>query len=413
MKNYFDKSAPLTIAMWDYSWLQCHHPGGAFHDLPRCVKEAAERGYNTLRVDVFPHYYLEGEHTFPESGGERRIRTWGDVLSPGGYTVNVREKVIELADLCRANGIWLGLDTWKSFDILGGDRRIQPQEEEGVCRAWADTWARALKLMREDGVLERAVWVAPLNEVPIFLGNMVERIRGNNCPQLEIGDGQIRHLNPHYDSIYRELNQWLGEGIKEELAGDNIPLLYSGVWVENYPARVPDIYDAVDVHFMPDAQLQEADIAALEKAGENASKFALHQWMDHWDFALFGAAWERAARRNYGAMIENARKFCEKTFETVGTPDGLRYEVICTEAYGPCNHPDHPDMDWTWYKYYNADAARLFSSFPFSGLTLSNHAEPLYSLWQDSGWHERGNAYILNNTVKMPALPNSMNHHNR
>jgi hypothetical protein len=44
MKNYFDKGTPLAISMWDYSWLKCGHPGGAFHDLPRCVAEAAERG---------------------------------------------------------------------------------------------------------------------------------------------------------------------------------------------------------------------------------------------------------------------------------------------------------------------------------------------------------------------------------
>ena len=73
MIPYFKKDTPLTIAMWDFSWLQAHHPGGAFYDLERCVIEAAERGYNTLRVDVFPHWYLQGEFTFPERGMNRRI----------------------------------------------------------------------------------------------------------------------------------------------------------------------------------------------------------------------------------------------------------------------------------------------------------------------------------------------------
>ena len=73
MITYFKKDTPLTISMWDFSWLQAHHPGGAFYDLERCVIEAAERGYNTLRVDVFPHWYLQGEFTFPERGMNRRI----------------------------------------------------------------------------------------------------------------------------------------------------------------------------------------------------------------------------------------------------------------------------------------------------------------------------------------------------
>jgi hypothetical protein len=57
MKPYFEKGTALTISMWDFSWLKCGHPGGAFHDLARCVAEAAERGYNTLRIDAFPHAY--------------------------------------------------------------------------------------------------------------------------------------------------------------------------------------------------------------------------------------------------------------------------------------------------------------------------------------------------------------------
>lgn len=398
MKPYFNKNVPLTIAMWDFSWLQGNHPGGSFADLAKCVAEAADRGYNTLRVDVFPHYYLKPKaHTFPQIGADRRIPTWGDVLPPEGYTVQVREKVIELANLCRQHNIWLGLDTWKSFEILGHDFRISPEREEAVCRGWAETWVNALKLMREDGVLERAVWVAPLNEVPIFLGNLTERIIGNNVPQVEVGDGEIRYLNEHHDAIFKELNTWLGEAIHDEIKGEGIPLLYSGVWVENYLARVPDFYDAVDAHFMPDAKLQTEDIEALEKAGKGASDFTLHQKMDHWDFALFSAAWGRAVQRNYSAMLANARHFCEKVFGNITQPDGsLAFEAVCTEAYGPCNHPDHPEVDWTWYEDYNADACRLFAGYPYAGLTLSNHAEPLYSLWQNRNWHVRGNAYLQN-----------------
>lgn len=393
MKPYPTFDHPLTISMWDYSWLTCSHPGGSFQDLRRCVREAAERGYNTLRVDVFPHFYVEGDHHFPEQGLSRRIRTWGDVLQPEGYTVNVRQKVIELADLCREYDIRLGLDTWQSFTVLGRQHRFTPEEEEGIARGWSDAWVRALKLMREDGVLERAVWVAPLNEVPIFLGNLVQRIVGDNCPQTEVGDGEIHYLNEHHDGIFMELNTWLGEAVKAEIQTDGIPLLYSGVWVENYPARVPAFYDAVDCHFMPDARLTEKDRTALKTAGPNAADFALHTQQNDWDFALFGAAWNRATLRNYGRMMAYTRDFCEMTFDTV---KDTGWEVICTEAYGPCNHPDHPEIDWDVYKDYNADAARIFAGYPFSGLTLSNHAEPLFSLWQDRDWQWRGNQYLLN-----------------
>lgn len=76
--------------------------------------------------------------------------------------MDVRRKVIELADLCRQHGIWLALDTWQSFDIIGHSLpkggMIEPEQEEKVCRDWSEAWVKALRLMREDGVLERTAW---------------------------------------------------------------------------------------------------------------------------------------------------------------------------------------------------------------------------------------------------------------
>jgi hypothetical protein len=31
----------------------------------------------------------------------------------------------------------------------------------------------------------------------------------------------------------------------------------------------------------------------------------------------------------------------------------------------------------------------------FKGSSLSNYAEPIFSLWQDSDWHWAGNTYLL------------------
>ena len=66
-KTYFDKGTRLSISMWDFSWLFANCPGGAYEDLERRVAEAAERGYNTLRVDCFPGRFLEGESRFEKN----------------------------------------------------------------------------------------------------------------------------------------------------------------------------------------------------------------------------------------------------------------------------------------------------------------------------------------------------------
>lgn len=111
-QNYLGKNTRLSIAMWDFSWLMAHYPGGAYEDLEQCVAEAAERGYNTLRVDCFPSHILEPETTFPKKNWIPGVNLpmWGEIAVD--YTCNVRKEVAHLADLCRKHGIWLGLDSW-------------------------------------------------------------------------------------------------------------------------------------------------------------------------------------------------------------------------------------------------------------------------------------------------------------
>jgi len=395
MIDYFDKKVPLTISMWDFSWLTCSHPGGAFADLPRCVAEAAERGYNTLRVDVFPHFYPLKEYTFEAQGLDRRLRTWGDVLLPEGYTVNVRSKVIELADLCRQHGIWLGLDTWMSMKVLASVTMIEPGEEESLCREWAAAWVKALKLMRDDGVLERAVWVAPCNEVPLLLGRKMRRVLDLDTEKRREGQTDFCEHQPKLDAVYQRVNQWLGEAVKEEIAREGIPLSYSSLGAENFAARLTDTYDVVDIHFMPDVILAEEDKVALEKAGRGASQFSMHAELDAYDLSVYGAAWDRACRSNYGALLRRAHDYARGALAHTLLPSGKRLIPIVTEAYGPCSYPDHPEVPWDWYKSSNTDAAHIFAGYDFAGLSLSNHAEPLFSLWQDADWHRRTNHYII------------------
>lgn len=46
--------ARLTIAMWNFSWLFMHYPGGAFEDYDKVTDELLEHGFNTIKIDAFP-----------------------------------------------------------------------------------------------------------------------------------------------------------------------------------------------------------------------------------------------------------------------------------------------------------------------------------------------------------------------
>ncbi len=380
--------------MWDFSWLQCGHEGGAFADLEKRVAEAAERGYNTLRVDVFPNLYPEKESYFGPANFERRVRTWGDVTVPGGYRVNVRSKVKELADLCRKYGLFLGLDTWQSGGIVP-DKFIPKGGEEGAARRIAAAWTNVLPVMRDDGVLERAVWVAPLNEVPLFLGRKLECVQVSDPEVRHEGMTQWRSDLPELDAVFKDINRWLGEPVKEAIEGDGIPLSYSALGAENYAARLPEFYDVADVHFMPDILQTPEDTADLERAGAGASKFSLHPKLDTYDLSVYSSAWDRTCRKNYPRMLQLCRNYAENAVSRLTLPSGKKLQAVLTEAYGPCNFPDVPEVDWSMYNQYNSDAARIFSCYDFSGLTISNHAEPIFSMWNEKELQLRTNQFIL------------------
>ena len=53
MKSSFTRSLP--IVMWDFSWLERHHRYGSFEDYDRVIDELVDRGYEAVRIDVFPH----------------------------------------------------------------------------------------------------------------------------------------------------------------------------------------------------------------------------------------------------------------------------------------------------------------------------------------------------------------------
>ncbi len=50
---------PVAIAMWDFSWLERRWPGAGFEDWDQALDELAERGYNAVRIDAYPHLVAE------------------------------------------------------------------------------------------------------------------------------------------------------------------------------------------------------------------------------------------------------------------------------------------------------------------------------------------------------------------
>ena len=386
--TYGDTGARLTISMWDYSWLCDGGPGGAFADLERCVAGARERGFNTLRVDAFVSQQLAKETRF-EQNWQGGIPRWG--MTRSTFTCNVRDRVAELARLCRKHDVWLGLDSWKT---VPDSASATDETLDGVLAGFGEQWVRALRQMRDDGVLERAVWVAPLNEVPWHGAHMPAVQKLSRQP---IREGMTRlDKDRDLDALYRRINAALAAPIRAELAGDGIPLSYSSLGAEDYAARLGDAYDVVDVHFMPSVIADDADKAALEAAGKGLGGFARFREYDTADLKPFSAAWDAACRKHYAAMLRRAYDYHKTALDHLTLPSGKRLQAVITESFGPCYWPVTSAVNQDWYKRYNADAMRTIAALPFAGSSLSNFAEPIYpEIWNDVDWLWTANAYFV------------------
>ncbi len=401
-RTYMGRGTRLTISMWDFSWLMAHHPDGAYEDLERRVAEAAERGYNTLRVDCFPSRVLMMESRFDKRWVPGvNLPQWGQVATT--HTCNVRKKVAELADLCRKHGIWLGLDSWDKAHMFGRGSifsrpapayTIAEADEEREFTHYAQTWVNALKLMREDGVLERAVWIAPMNEVPHFAGGGVAEIRDLNKRPLKEGETQAEKAHA-VNAVFRRVNNWMAEPIKAEVAREKIPISYSSLGAEPFAERLTDAYDVVDVHFMPDVITDKDDQAAFAKATKNVKPGGVWERLEQVDFKAWSHAWDTACRKHYRQMLKRTHDYHAGCLQNMTLPSGKRLTAINTEPFGPCFWPDHPDVGWEWYKRYNADSLRVVAALDYAGSSLSNYAEPLFTLWKDADWHYTSNAYLL------------------
>lgn len=270
---------------------------------------------------------------------------------------------------------------------------IQPDEEEKIFTGFSNTWVRALKLMREEGILERAVWVAPMNEVPHFGGRSVQFFKDINSRAINEGETKLE-TNNKINNKYQQINHWIGEAIKAEVIGDKIPLSYSSVGLEEFHKRLTDIYDVVDVHFMPNVIMNSEQILALAKIAKGGSGFNYFEKMD--DLKAYSALWDYSCKINYAAMLTRVRDYFKTALDNLTLESGKKLQAIITESYGPCYWPDHKDVSWEWYKNYNGDAARIVAAMPFTGISLTNYSEPLFSLWEDVNWHRNANLFSLN-----------------
>lgn len=151
-----DKIPRLALASWDHSWLTRNDARqGEYRHLAHCLDELAERGYNALKVDAFPHLIA--------ARGDGVVIDRYELHPPGLAPVQVqpRHGLLELAAQARARGIRLWLSSRFLSDSQSRRSFVRRPQD------FIDIWSQTLELLRRQGLLETVVAVDFCHHFPM------------------------------------------------------------------------------------------------------------------------------------------------------------------------------------------------------------------------------------------------------
>ena len=379
--------APLAIAMWDYSWLLRHHRGGEFADWDRALDGLAERGYNALRIDCFPHLVAAGktgerQEEFFHPKGDWKPALWGN---PYSMYSRPRESLIAFLTKCRKRGIRVGLATW--FLAHGTERNRDVQGLDDFVRVWDET----LTIIDKNGLLDGILYVDLLNEYPLWHGfEWLERTLDSmaDTPKKADGNADIPNGNPA-----------LSKGIKYNPRQKAFYENFLNEVIGRLRAKWPNLDFFASLTIDDQVLWEEMDI----------SRFAAldaHVWFVNYDpftretgyMKIHMLENDLSFEKTYRAMKEYWRDHRQEMTGWMDQEIGKRAEVArkhripCgnTEGWGPVFWMEHPLLDWEWTKEACEAAVDLAVKHGYRFICTSNFTHPQFrTLWDDVEWHKR------------------------
>jgi hypothetical protein len=375
--------------MWEFSWLVRRTAKEAeYADWDSVLDQLAERGYNCVRLDAFPHLVARG----PEGD---LVEQFTILPQPHGFMwgnhepvqVEPRPALIEFMRKAADRGIYVGLSSWYNRDRLGRVDMIQSPQD--YARVWLDT----LDLLGEAGLHDRIVWVDICNEFP--LSKWAPGPYSSIFRSKRLGDVWMA-LN-----MFREWDERAKQLIKDYLDGAITPLRQ----------KYPSLRYTFSLQALGSRQMQEIGASSFD-VGE------VHVWLSDnmgWFFrsgqiltqigfpryprnvrihAKRAAGLYSKHREEYFRMLEARIDFWTKWGSKNNIP------LFTTEAWGPINYddvtPGGTGAEWDWVKDIAEHGIRLACERGWKGICTSNFCQPHFKgMWADVPWHRKMTNLIL------------------
>ena len=187
-----------AVTMWDFSWLLRRTGAEAeYADVDRVLDELADRGYDTVRIDAFPHWIA------PDTTGVV-TETILSLPQPPGFMwgnhepiqVRPRKELLRFLRGLSERGIRAGLSTWFTPDR--DHRNEQVRAPHDVARVWDYT----LQTIEDAGLAHTIRYVDLCNEWPGWSpGVTAEIFDTGNDPTRAWSPTEIVRIDRYQDAL--------------------------------------------------------------------------------------------------------------------------------------------------------------------------------------------------------------------
>jgi hypothetical protein len=376
-------STRQAVTMWEFSWLTRREGVEAeYADWDKVLDELSARGYDTIRMDAFPHLVARGP------GGEQVDRFTILPQTPlfmwGNHTpveVEPRAGLVEFITKVRSRGMNVGLSTWFNDDPSHRAETVATPAD------YARIWLETLDHLADAKLLDAVRWVDLCNEFPI--GKWAKGAYPLIFDGADPADPGPA-ISPWSSEAQTRVQQYLDEGIGPvREAYPELSYTFSFESVSGYNARELDTssLDLAEVHVWLSSDLEfSAASGQLEVLLElGPDKLAAHAEKAP---EVYYSERDRWLSTLEGLVDEWARWTAER-----------RLPLVTSESWGPINYDDVDSIEgtseWDWVKDVCAEGVRMAIDKGWSGICTNNFAQPHFEgLWSDIAWHQEQNARI-------------------
>ena len=384
------KPRRVTNAMWDFSWLTQHYPGGAFANFDTAADALVERGFNTVRVDAFPLVIgaLKSEGESITIAGEP-LANWG--MSDHDREHQVVPELLEFMRAAKRRGLSVILSSW------GRDCKEYPDCKRALAKSrsgFRKAWERTLDILGAHDLLDPVLYVDLDQEFPYFspfqdeLNELGKRRSGGHAvePAMEAGvqfePGQTRWAwKPAQMEYVRRLFSEMLPPLQSRYPRLRFTYSLTSFFKEIRSMGL-EIFDVLELHLWihsPRFENRTGFDRLTKDRGEH----------DYKDYARRLAATLDTMGPMLAKEMENRIVFAKAWSEEIAAP------VVTTEAWGPWWHMDHPDLDWHWLKEWCEHCMTLAAQHGFWGVTPWNYSHPYWKNWSDIKWYRKVNQRFL------------------